>query len=352
MNGSKFSEAFRHSAVGRYHPDNEKVVSFGSAHKWSDTFSELTHDILQGKDPEPDISLNLLQTYTQWAHVELSSLMNNWTDIENKYDASYVSKLNFHLLNLSSISLWKHMLVDRRTTVTPNLVRAIQNNLAVQAVDFMHLREIDLENGEYISEDHGLRRDAYLGFLNELDTAIITQNISLKSPSTFVIPAASQFESSNHSERNSDLLAIDLNAYSENGERQVRGIQAKLSVEQKTADSIDPEYVTIIDGIVDLGSTKRFRPQKNRSYEVVKPWPGLVAAHHLLNVKNLSVIPNAAKANIRKSANKAITVQAMQIATEAQSRKHEAKKYTAGTKSNNKKAAEIVVDRVLSELYR
>lgn len=352
MNGTKFSEAFRQRATGRYHPDTGKVARFDSAHKWSDTFSELTHDVLEGKDPTVDTSVNLIQTYMQWAQVDFSELIEESMDIENEFDAQYASKLNFHILNISAITLWKHILVDRRTSMSPNLVRTVQNNLAAQAVDYMRIREFDIENGDFLSSDIALRRNTYLGILNEIDTAIVAQEVSLKNPGVFVLPAASQFESSTRHERNSDLLAIDMKKSGDGGERQVRGIQAKLSVDQEVADNTDPDYVTLVDGIMDLGSTKRIRPQAHRSAEIVKPWPGLIAAHHLLSTKNISIIPNAAKANIRKSGNKTVTRQAMQFTIEAQNRKYEASKHAAGTKSNNKRAAQIVVSRVLSDLYR
>lgn len=350
MNSVQFSKAYKQSATGRYHPDQEKVAMFQSAHKWSDRFSELTHDILQNKAPAPETSMTLLQSYLLWAHDDLSRMVQEAWNIANENDQHNLTKLNFHMLNFGSIALWKHVLVDRRTTTTPTLVRSVQNSLAAHAVDFMRIREQGIEDGNFFSSEHKSQRSVFLGLLNEFDTAITAQEISLRSPSIVVLPAASQFESSIHSERNSDLLAIDLKVDSVSNERRARGIQAKLFTDQETYDKIDKDYVTVVDGIVDLGSTKKVRPFAHRSYEEIRQWPGLIAAHHLISVKNMSIAPDAAKATMRKSHDKAAMVQAMNLTTAALHRKHEAKEHAAGTKSNNKKAANIVVKRVLAEI--
>lgn len=352
MEGTKFSNAYRFPATGRYHPDQQKVALFKSAHKWSDTFSEVTHDVLEGKQPNPETSANLLRSYMTWAGGELVDIIETTCDIDDEYDEKNAKKLHYHLLNIAAIGLWKHILVDERQSIPAQLVRVVQTNLATQAIDLMRQRQEHIDQGDFYSNEMTEKRLSFLGLLNEFDTAITTQEISLSRPTIVVVPGASQFESSSSRERNSDFLAIDLRMDSDNGERQARGIQAKLTVDHETAEETDDDFITLIDGVIDLGSTKAVRPNAHKSHTVTRAWPGLVAAHHLLNTKSVGIVPNAAKANMRISGDKRATVQAMQVTTSALQQKYEARRYAEGTKSNNKNAARIVVKRVLDDMYK
>jgi hypothetical protein len=353
MNGKEFSESYTQRSVGRYDPNPERAALMESAYDWSDQFSDIIHSFLKGENVASGDNQNKIREYFNWCQLELPNIASNiLSEMEDPDNIHNVITVNFHLVNLNFLSIWLHIFSGSKSLQAES-IRVTQNNLAAYSSVISGDRAERLEKHEYwnLARTEGWQTES--GILNEIDTLITSLEISIQHPHIAILPAPAKFESTHHSERNVDALVIDLKS----PDKDVRGIQAKLRVGEKIASNVDSDYVTLVDGVIDLGSEKVIRPNRTSSREIIVPWPGQIALHHLIDAKKLTGLDKFTRQklfeNNRSAGSRMASIQAMQLASVLHTARADAHTLTGKSeRSNNKKAAQIVVQRVMNDLYR
>jgi hypothetical protein len=285
MNAENFSSAFERqpSPNSPLHAERTAELSLERPQAWSQAFGYVLHDYLSSNSQPIDTAefKTLSTAYVNWYSSDFATLYGaaiQRSQKENTLEAyEGLSRLNFHIINRAMLPIWEDTLFNKNG-VQRDHIREAQTILAVHSLNLFKERQSMVAEGVYFNAEHEPYRSTTKGILNEYDTAIALLNISYKNPDIAILPGPDQFEGRAGS-RNSDFIAIRRST------RQARGIQAKSGRTEDSYETYDPAYVTMIDGMHDLGNTftVRMDPKKSRTVQVA--WPGLISIEHLKNVK-------------------------------------------------------------------
>lgn len=332
MNAETFSNAYEREPARierNLDPEQERLLERPNA--WSKAFGYILHDYLStGTSPITEADFNKATTdYEQWFGSDFGALYAKAQNDaeENNTRESYilVNHLNFHTINRVMLPLWSDTLFNE-AGIQSSHVKEAQTVLSHFGLHYMKDRETRIKNGTYFDPAFSDYRAASSGILNEYDTAITLLNISLKDPDVAILPAPIQFESQHPSSLNSDFIAIRQSS------RQARGIQAKTRRTDVSYHDYDADYVTLIDGVDDLGNSRAVRINPRHSRQSVVAWPGLISAEYLKSVKSDSL----------KNLNKKAVLQS----------KFQAQALSRSTKPYITTATARVSERVLRDLER
>lgn len=194
----------------------------------------------------------------------------------------YRNEVNFYALNTHMDYLWRPLIHN----AWPNNNRTgtlhfAMNALAYEGMKLYGVRESIVRSKgseELYTEENKDVLERFSGALQEVDAAIVVIDAIRKHENLTVVPAPLQFERS-APQTNADLLVIDTT------EKRMVGVQVKSRVTSKDVDRYDPDRIVLLDGDIDLGNIRVVRTKKRRSTTEPKPWPGIVAASRVHNIK-------------------------------------------------------------------
>jgi len=278
--------------------------------EWASLFDKIFYSFLEGyTDIDPETVNADLEVYeTDWSKHHLEDLIKKSQRLAF-YDADSaqaVNELNFHILTKEFMPLWRTAWSlwggPFATQESPlEELETIQSGLASRAKKLMRMKNSAFKWQKIEDTPRGLV-PAINGQLTELDAAIVMLEIQKEHPNLLLLPAGPQFESSRHLDRSVDFTITDRDTW------QSRGIQVKTSIagfedvweRNKTGDSsksvrnYDSNYVTLVDGMIDLGNfSMRHISGKGM---VMKPNPGLISLNYLKDKNHPDIL--VAKNNI------------------------------------------------------
>ncbi len=301
MDNTSFAEGYRtipwHTHADTIHrPEVKKIMA--APRKWSTFFDRQMYSYLNDRQvDEPDeVELGLQEYYGSWLlpHLDQTVEQAQFLASNNKPRSdSSMTELTFHILNKELFTQWHSLLLpDRYRPHTPEEIQDIQVRLAIYNAENILKMRIDLnarrtpgETSQVFKARGGQASevDAAIIFLEVVKRSILNQETSDAPNPLVLLPSPPQFESGyNNSSRAADFIIIDPVL------KQSRGIQIKSggfissSVTTRTTyegtqiEGYDPEYVTMIDGMVDLGNT-RYDARTQKTY----PNPGLISLEFL-----------------------------------------------------------------------
>jgi hypothetical protein len=284
MNAEKFSTAYQRDRLdtpGQMDAERARLLERPS--QWSKAYGHILHDYLSGA-PDPisrDDFRRLSTDYAVWYATELPELEEEAhrraAQSNDHLDFRTINEMNFHALNRAMLPIWEDLLFTERGVQAAS-AKESQTVLAINGLLLYGEREEAVRRGEYFEPSYAEKRASHNGTLNEVDTAITLLNISLRNPDIIFLPAPEQFEHQ-ASSRHSDFIAIQKST------RQARGIQTKVGVTNSSYDDYDPDYVTIVDGMRDLGNSYAVRTDARRSKKQIVGWPGLISLELLKSMK-------------------------------------------------------------------
>lgn len=301
-------KGFNHRDRARHNFDTPEVKQIMTGpREWASFFDKIFYSILEGNtDIDREAIDQQLTIYeTEWAGDHLDYLI---TESQNLafHDAEAtqaVNELNFHILTKKFMPLWHHAwMPEKYPEVTPEGIETVQTRLATRAAELIQVKNSALKWRRIENSPKGLV-SAINGQLTEIDAAIVMLEMQKENPQLMVLPAGPQFESARPSNRSVDFIITDTDTW------QSRGIQVKTYIErfedawktsqqedsQKPIRNYDSNYVTLIDGMVDLGNfTVRRIAGKG---EVMVPNPGQISLTFLEDSKHPDILK--AKNNIQ-----------------------------------------------------
>ncbi|MEP6710368.1 MAG: hypothetical protein ABJA64_01475 [Candidatus Saccharibacteria bacterium] len=346
MDAKKFGDTYRSQPAYNYEdPDPKRAAVLEEAREWSQTYSTLLLNYLQGAELSMSEAIAHQNNYTSWIQHSFSQKMREVVPALDDPDYfRFGNELNFHIMNMNMRNMWIPVLTGD-TSIPRHEVQKSQNFLALSGVEYMDKRTKSLAREDFYVKANGKYQTRALspgammniGVTTEIDTAISLLEITKKYPHIAILPAPGQFEHSRNNTINSDFIGIDLI------EKQVRGFQTKSMVGPKDIDRYDSSLVTLIDGSRDLDNTLGIRKPGSSDLQAT-PWPGLISAHHLLMQKDIHRHvsgPGQKGKNIDLGSAHLMFVKAKQRAREL----------TNGSRSSNSRAAAYITQRVLADLY-
>lgn len=276
MDARQFVEAFPHLNEGRSSEDSPRF--------WMGHFNALLSDrLLNGKTSSRIETRFLLSQYEEWTRDRLPSLSELTTTAHlPKADRFSMGELLFHQLNKDTIELWESFLLQKE--LTSEQLRDMQLRIAEHALPtiqelwqvldtgvFEPLILEDIETDAATQDQQGMLHDLF-SRANEADTLITLIGWKIENPHLEIVPTPTQYEANPNiaqrqtGRKNGDFTVIDANI------EQVRNIQAKTNLSKHSKfTEYNPDFVTIIDGVADLGGTLA------RRRGVVTTQPGLLA---------------------------------------------------------------------------
>jgi hypothetical protein len=276
--------------------DSEVRTLMEGPRKWTSFFDRQLILHLRGEKTsanEPDVLLDALQDYQfNWLNVHLDKSVAKSRELaESKNKDPVVNELTFHMLNREMMPLWYSLLLGPEAVVlTPAHLHTMQTRLALTASSlYSDAQRYRLAEGkDEMKYRVGLQVSSQL---SEFDTAIVLLEIMKRqgseNPSDFIaVPASPRFEAAYGSgARLSDFLFFDTLT------SQVRGVQTKSKIDGQFI-KYDQDYVTVVDGVTDLGNS---HVEYSKKYGVhAAPDPGLISLDFLKNqvsIKELSRNP-------------------------------------------------------------
>lgn len=272
MDGAAFAARYDPSARVSWASTPATEAVLAEAEDWAHLFGEHLHAYLSGRDPlTPAESLRLLTQYNAW---NLRAFVGIVRALELLGDERGVSAMHFHTLSHNLLWSWRAIL-DGRTVPTTVDRRRAQTLLAVHAGNMLTTRERTLE---WRRGENGMPPPAGIqgGMLTETDAAITILELIRARRELVLVAAPPQFEAAG-GRGNVDLLLVRTT------DRRVLGIQVKTRLRNDARQRYDD--VAFIDGTIDLGNQRRQRLPRSSASRTVA-WPGLIAAHHLMNVND------------------------------------------------------------------
>ena len=257
--------------------------------RWSHFFSHVVDDYLTGEKIDNVDTKHNIGLYTGDTTRHLLANIAEVTEQASVYRPALVrhlNRMNFHTMNQDMGPSWLH-LIDPEAHPPLEYIHlaAIQARLAVRALYLVERRQKLHEAVHAISADQspesGFLDRSFVGRITEIDAAITLLEVVKQRPfdeveHLTVLPAPSKYEA--FLNRSSDFLLFDTEEW------QAHGIQVKTRVHDPS--EYDGEFVSFIDGVVDLGNfTVTEHPNGAVSRD---PVPGLIAADYILNSEALS----------------------------------------------------------------
>jgi hypothetical protein len=279
------------------HEDQLGVLDAGQL--WGQRFGMVAHDHLSGKK-YPEMTRNgqaptWLSEYNAWSEQHTFVPGEHYDTTDEAVDRLHRNNFHVHMGNM--LDLWQPVF-DGTWGNHPRVetMRYTHDMLAIEGVTYFLQREkfIKDSGGSHVLFDDAVdyRHRQAVGFAQENDATLTLLHGMLHGDhygkSTTVIPGPPQFE--HHAQRyNADHLVIDTAA------QRAVGTQSKSRVSQEKADAIDEERIVLIDGRIDLENDIAVRYRKASSHLKNTSWPGIIAAHKVLdldlNLRSRDVTP-------------------------------------------------------------
>jgi len=299
MDTREFAEGYQtpanHVVKSKYEDESPEVSTLMEGpRKWSSFFDVKLEEYLQdGTSPNPDADTNaLVEDYLLgWnAPYLYETVMDVRKSAYTSPDAqAATNELHFHVMNREMWPMWLRLINPEGTRpATEDEVFVMQANLALHASEIFKTAKTVREKEEGSGRQSGLVGRFY-GQLTEIDTAIvglelIRQQISNGNGGYALVPAPHKFEAGHDNKRRSaDFVFIDTQL------RQARGVQVKVrvgSLDQQSHDDpsartriYDDDFITLVDGIIDLGNSRS--EYRGRGRYATAAAPGLIALDFL-----------------------------------------------------------------------
>lgn len=261
-----------------WYADAERQGITAEAAEWSHKLGVYLHDYLSGGDAtlSAHSAAVELAEYSRW---NTTHFVPTVRAIERVAGGNHgVRSMHFHTLAHCLWQSWRPIFPAGPMPTVVDL-RQSQLLLSLHAAGMMVQRHINL-GGEARATDlpGSTTFDLQSGMLTETDTALVLLEIARGTRGLVVLPAPPQFESGAPG-RNVDLLVLDTKA------RTIVGVQVKAHVattakrKQYASDGL-----VLVDGRVDLGNEMLTRVRSLSSTRQLTAWPGLISAHHLLEI--------------------------------------------------------------------
>jgi hypothetical protein len=254
--------------------------------KWAAFFDrQLVLNLKQAPGEPPQQIYKQLNSYQhEWADRYLDDTIKESREIAY-YDIAAernVMELNSHLLNRELIQLWRRLLIPEiQAPLSADQLEVIQIKLAVQATRLVVARKEFIDRAG-IDGVYSALPGIINGQLTEIDAALpmleILKDDSFEdNPHLLFVSAPPQFESvRNNKQLSADYIFMDTELQAS------RGVQVKTSIDYFSSENTriyDNQYVTLIDGIVDLGNSKATKGRGNPFDSI--PNPGLMSLDFL-----------------------------------------------------------------------
>ncbi|MFT4289169.1 hypothetical protein [Nocardioides sp.] len=296
MHWEEFVRSYDRNAVNRHAYPGAIGEAMRPARDYSYRWGELLWDALTGAPPPSlhgmrDFSIE----YTNWVRRDLKpiqrvlsrSLDSAFAAIsEHAVDEAHLEEwarpsmeLNFHRLNSMAQQSWGRLLRPEFFGGPAALLLLERDRyfLAAQALKLSRMRDVfgheDLFDPLMAPMRHWLN-----GALNEFDTLQALWALSSADDTLIALPAPAQFEQLAGG-ANIDLLVLDTRNHT------ACGIQVKSSGVQRVEGRYDVTRVVLVDGVRDLSNVRAVRTHPMHSDRRRVPWPGIVSAHHLLDLR-------------------------------------------------------------------
>lgn len=267
---------------------------------WASFFDRQLFSLLKGASGGTalDIDEQLVNYEYGWIEPFLEESIHESHSLAffNGIAASAVNELNFHVLNKEFLPVWRHALLpEMYPQLSIEEIEAMQTRLATRGAELKHIKSDAMEWQKIEKTPLGLVA-AINGQLTEIDAPIVMLNIMKKYPELLLLPAPPQFESASVSNRSIDYIVIDTERL------QSRGLQIKTYIDSianasklskakttyKPTRKYDDEFVTLIDGTIDLGnSIVRFSPGNDA---ILVADPGQISVNFLKDSNNPDII--------------------------------------------------------------
>lgn len=334
--------------------DNAEIALWKDARQWSRRFSYMLNERLSGEPLAESDVLPTLREFMSW-HVRFSQNVSSHLTKKVEQDTSieewnstlrFLRETHFHTMSFQMSTNWarllsghpmhKHEVVTSRNSVAYGGIGSLAVIAAAERSGEYFLQDTD---GSALKDKDGvIQLDPSMSYFNsaanEADTAVVLQELTLREPTTIVVPAPGNYEHSKDGSLNIDFLVIDALR------SQARGVQTKVSVSQQDKERYDPAYVTLVDGKRDLGNTKPIRLPKSTSTRTMS-WPGLISAHHMLSQQQI----------FREQSQRGKAVRLGPRERELVRKRQEARFLTLNTRSFNTNASRFVTERVLHDMH-
>lgn len=285
MNAETFSSAYDREPthVERHlEPEQERLLERPNA--WSRAFGHILHDYLStGVSPMSETDFKKLSLeYQDWFNRDFSTLYAQAEayakDSDTPESHTVINHFNFHILNRLMLPIWSDTLLHEGG-IQRSSVKDAQTALSFYGLYLFKERQARIKDNTYFNPEFANHRAASSGLHNECDTAITLLNMSYRDPDVAVLPAPMQFENQHPSSLNSDFIII------RRSNKQARGVQAKVRSTNEGYRGYDPNYVTLVDGVNDLGNSQAVRTDPYKSTRSVVAWPGLISLEYLKSLK-------------------------------------------------------------------
>jgi hypothetical protein len=345
MENGAFADAYRtQSPRTRYKSESYEIGKFmNSPREWAAIFGHYL--LARMQDGDIDNKHQVRKDIDAYTSTENKSYLDDATERSRDvayYDSdneSVVNEMNFHIMNSEFGPVWNRLLLpELQMPLAADQIETIQTKIAIQAAKLIKVsREIAQE-----ASNKGIRSTLPLsigGQLTEIDAAIamleMTKDDSFEDePHLIVVPAPTLFESVQHNKQlSSDFIFLDT------VKNMSRGIQVKTSIDYFPSfvkREYDARYVTLIDGMIDLGNTRPGEGTYGRSTGL--PFPGMLS----LDFLKLDVSVHKASANPAFKDDLGDLIEAKEIAAEPSSSKSS---YLQQAKKN-------IQGRILHDLYK
>jgi len=257
--------------------------------RWSHFFTHLMDGYLTGDSIDIADAEKNIQLYSGNSTRHLLRNITETTEKAAYYKAAltpHLNQMNFHTINQEMGDSWRHLLDPEAHKPLDYInLAAIQARLAVQA-----LRLIETQRGFYTqlldekpkpTPDDLMLDRSFVGRITEIDAAVTLLQVVKEQPfdevaNLTILPAPGKYEG--HKGKSSDFLMIDTDQW------QAHGVQVKTRV--WNPNDYDPNYVSFIDGVVDLGNVKEKDLPDGRV--VRQAVPGLISADYLLHNEDVA----------------------------------------------------------------
>jgi hypothetical protein len=259
--------------------------------KWASFFDTQLHDILSGQyqDDDEETANQFIAYELDWAETQLDPLVKQSQDLafSNAHADVAVNELNFHILNKELVDMWhRAMNPEKFPRISVERIETMQSRLAQRGASLRDTKESAYYWRSIESTPEGLV-PAMNGQLTEIDAAIVMLELCKQETEILLLPAPPQFESAADKYHSIDFVVIDPIA------DKTRGVQVKSYIDRfedrskiyeapqqfKAIRKYDPDYVTMVDGLIDLGNSK-MQYSERWGYTMV-PDPGLISLVYL-----------------------------------------------------------------------
>lgn len=325
MEHRRFGEAYTPLAEPVTPSNAERRTLLEAPRRWMGYFSTMLNDfLLDGQRPQKQEFIRTIDTYVKWANTHAEdtytalSAMTNASPMPTRH---VESELNFHRLNRSLGYMWRHIIFNNEPVASTAHLSQLQAHLALYAVEPARRLAFLNRNVDNIRHPDQEAKDL-IGHLTEVDTAIVSLELTKANPHIVTIPAPHQYER-NVVQANADFLTFDTH------KQQVRGLQVKgAATTMHRVNRYDPSFITVIDGMSDLGDTIT-----SPSGRPLERFPGQIA---------LGILSSMPIKSVPTFVDRATYLHQRQVA----------KELLHGRKSQLQMATQHIGYRVLHDLYR